>query len=72
MLNVFKCYYSQLAKLDLVMASKVDLIVMDDGAPLKSMFSQKVDLNKRTDPFSLADRDKVLEQVGLFEYFYYF
>ena len=40
-LNVFKSYYAQLIKIDVVMATKGDLIVTDD-APLKSMFSSKV------------------------------
>ena len=40
-LNVFKSYYAQLIKIDVVMATKGDLIVADD-APLKSMFSSKV------------------------------
>jgi len=61
-LNVFKSYYAQLMKLDLVMTSKSDLIVIDD-APLKSMFSSKVDMSKHNDPFSLGLRDKVLEQA---------
>lgn len=39
---MFKSYYAQLVKLDLVMASKGDLIVIDD-TPLKSMFTTKVD-----------------------------
>lgn len=43
-LNVFKSYYTQLIKIDVVMATKGDLIVTDD-APLKSMFSSKVSGN---------------------------
>ena len=46
-LNVFKSYYAQLMKIDLVMATKGDLIVADE-TPLKSMFSSKVcELNLR-------------------------
>lgn len=61
-LNVFKCYYSQLSKLDLVLASKQDLIVIEE-ASLKSVFTQKVNLSKRLDIFNLSDRDKILDQV---------
>lgn len=39
--NLFKCYYSQLLKLDFVMATKNDLIVVEEAA-LKSMFTNKV------------------------------
>jgi hypothetical protein len=39
--NLFKCYCAQLSKLDLVLANKNDLIVVEE-ASLKSMFSQKV------------------------------
>ena len=39
--NLFKSYYAQLLKLDLVVAAKGDLIAVEE-ATLKSMFTQKV------------------------------
>ena len=62
LLNLFKSYYSQLAKLESVIATKNDLIAVEE-ATLKSLFSQKVDMSKRSDSFALAGREKVLEQV---------
>jgi hypothetical protein len=44
------------------MATKSDLVAVEE-ATLKSMFSQKIDMTKRSDSFSLCDRDKVLIQV---------
>lgn len=60
--NVFKNYYAQLIKLELVMANKNDQVAVEE-ANLKSMFSSKVDLSKRTDAFNLGERDKILDQI---------
>ena len=60
--NLFKTYYSQLIKLDIVLATKSDLIVIEETT-LKSVFTSKVNLNKKFDSFSLNDRDKILEHV---------
>jgi hypothetical protein len=60
--NVFKNYNSQLHKLDLVIATKSNVIAVEEAA-LKSMFTQKVDLSKRNDAFALYDRDKIMEQI---------
>eukprot|EP01038_Epipyxis_sp_PR26KG_P011064 gene11064-14850_t len=62
LLNLFKSYHAQLARLELVIASKGDHIAVEE-ATLKSIFTQKVDLTKRNDSFYLGDRDKVLEQI---------
>jgi vacuolar protein sorting-associated protein 52 len=62
LLNSFKSYYALLLKQDLVLASKSDLIAVEE-AMLKSVFTQKVDLSKRSDTFSLGERDRVLEQI---------
>ena len=63
LLNLFKSYYSQLLKQDSALATKGDLIAVEE-ATLKSVFTQKVDLTKqRTDTFALGERDKILEQV---------
>lgn len=41
LLNLFKSYYTQLAKLDTVITTKNDLIAVEEAA-LKSIFTQKV------------------------------
>ena len=41
LLNLFKSYYSQLAKQDSIVVSKNDLIAVEE-ATLKSLFTQKV------------------------------
>jgi len=60
--NLFKSYYAQLLKLDLVMATKTNLIAVEE-ATLKSMFTNKVNLSKRNDSFSLGDREKIMESI---------
>ena len=65
--NVFKNYYTQLLRLDIVMASKSDLLIIEEES-MKSIFTQKITFNKdkekmAIDTFSLGDRDKVLEQI---------
>jgi len=57
--NLFRAYHAQLQKLVLEVANKNDLIAVEEGA-VRGLFSSKVDLSKRGDAFSLADRDKVL------------
>lgn len=63
LLNLFKSYYTQLTKLDLLMATKSDLIAVEE-ATLKSIFTNKVDMTKRSDSFSLGERDKIFEKVS--------
>lgn len=41
LLNLFKSYYTQLAKQDSIVVSKTDLIAVEE-ATLKSLFVQKV------------------------------
>eukprot|EP01035_Chromulina_nebulosa_P021447 gene21447-27780_t len=60
--NLFKAYYNQLTRLDLVVATKNDVIVIEE-ASLKSMFTQKISMSKRIDTFSLGERDKILDQI---------
>jgi vacuolar protein sorting-associated protein 52 len=60
--NVFRHYYNQLIKFDLVVATKNDLVVVEEAA-LKSIFTNKMSVNKKFDTFSLADRDKILDQI---------
>ena len=60
--SLFKTYQSQLTKLDMKVANKHDLIVVDEAA-VKDMFSSKVNLSKRSDPFSLGNRAMVLDII---------
>ena len=60
--SLFKAYCTQLLKLDLIIATKYDLIAVEE-ATLKSVFTQKVNFAKRSDTFALADRDRILDQV---------
>lgn len=60
--NLFKSYTTQLFKMDQIQATKSDLVAVEE-ATLKSMFTQKVDMAKRSDSFALGERDKVLEQI---------
>jgi vacuolar protein sorting-associated protein 52 len=62
LLNLFKSYYTQLSKLEQVIATKTDLIAVEEQS-LKSIFTQKLDMTKRSDTFSLSEREHVLEQV---------
>lgn len=57
--NLFKSYTSQLNKLEVAMASKTDLIAIDDTS-LKSMFTQRINVNKKYESFSLGDRESIL------------
>lgn len=60
--SLFRAYQAQLQKLVLEVANKNDLIAVEEGA-VRGLFSSKVDLSKRGDAFSLADRDKILGEV---------
>lgn len=61
-LNLFKTYQIQLSKLDSKVACKNDLIAVEEGA-VKDMFSQRVNMGKRSDPFVLGERVRVLEMA---------
>lgn len=45
-----------------MLVSKTDLIAVEEAA-LKSVFTQKVNMAKRHDSFSLAGRDKILDEI---------
>jgi hypothetical protein len=62
LLSLFKSYTSQLLKLDLVIATKHDVIVVEE-VMLKNLFTQRVNLSKRMDSFALSERDRILDQV---------
>jgi hypothetical protein len=50
-------------KLEEVKADRNDLIAIEEAA-VRSMFTQKVNLSKRSDAFTLGERDKILDQVS--------
>lgn len=60
--NLFRNYNIQLQKLDLVIATKYHLVAVEEAA-LRSLFTQKVDSTKKTDAFSLSDREKILDAI---------
>uniref|UniRef100_A0A7S4J2A0 Vacuolar protein sorting-associated protein 52 homolog n=2 Tax=Odontella aurita TaxID=265563 RepID=A0A7S4J2A0_9STRA len=57
---LFRTYAAQLARLDSRVASRNDLVALDDAA-LRDTFSTKVNMSKRTDAFHLGDRVAVLD-----------
>lgn len=62
--NLFRNYNLQLQKLDQAVATKYHVVAVEEAA-LRSLFTQKVDATKKTDAFSLSDREKILEQIEL-------
>lgn len=56
----FRTYQAQLSRLDSHIASRNDLIAVED-ATLRDLFSSKVNLTKRGDTFFLGDRVNVLD-----------
>lgn len=60
--NLFKSYYAQMLKLEVAAATKTDLLFVEEQT-LRSLFTQKVDMNKRSDVFALGDRAKVLDSI---------
>mmetsp|Transcript_496 Transcript_496/g.926 ORF Transcript_496/g.926 Transcript_496/m.926 type:complete len:786 (+) Transcript_496:65-2422(+) len=58
--TLFRTYHKQLLTLDLRLATRVDLIAVEEAA-LRDAFSTKVNMRKRGDAFVLGDRAKVLD-----------
>ena len=58
--TLFRTYHKQLLTLDMRLATRVDLIAVEEGA-LRDAFSTKVNMRKRGDAFVLGDRAKVLD-----------
>ena len=58
--TLFRTYHKQLLLLDLRLATRVDLIAVEEAA-LRDAFSTKVNMRKRGDAFVLGDRSKVLD-----------
>ena len=67
--TLFKNYYACLLRMDILVATKNDLLVVED-AGMKSIFTQKIDFNFNRDKttvggetFAMNGRDEVLEEV---------
>jgi len=60
--TLFRTYHKQLLTLDMRLATRVDLIAVEEGA-LRDAFSTKVNMRKRGDAFVLGDRAKVLDST---------
>ena len=58
--TLFRTYHKQLLLLDFRLATRVDLIAVEEAA-LRDTFSTKVNMRKRGDAFVLGDRSKVLD-----------
>ncbi|KAJ0412752.1 hypothetical protein ATCC90586_002382 [Pythium insidiosum] len=63
LVSVFKSYHAGLMKFHDEVASKSDLIAIEEQS-LKSIFSTKVNLSKRNDTFAMGDREKILDQAA--------
>ena len=63
--SIFKAYFSQLTKLELEIANKHDLVVVEENSTKAGVFTSKVNLSKRSDTFTLGERDRILENVEL-------
>lgn len=58
--TLFRTYHKQLLLLDMRLATRVDLIAVEEAA-LRDAFSTKVNMRKRGDAFVLGDRSRVLD-----------
>uniref|UniRef100_K3WUL5 Vacuolar protein sorting-associated protein 52 A n=1 Tax=Globisporangium ultimum (strain ATCC 200006 / CBS 805.95 / DAOM BR144) TaxID=431595 RepID=K3WUL5_GLOUD len=58
--TVFKSYHAGLMKFHEEVATRTDLIAIEEQS-LKGIFSSRVNLTKRNDTFSIGDREKILE-----------
>jgi vacuolar protein sorting-associated protein 52 len=59
-LNLFKNYSSQLAKLELSFSSKTDTIAIEEAAMKAAM---KANISKKSDPFAIGDRHMLLDRI---------
>ncbi|CEG44701.1 Vacuolar sorting protein VPS52/suppressor of actin Sac2 [Plasmopara halstedii] len=60
LVSVFKSYHAGLMKFYEEIATRTDVIVVDEQS-LKGMFSNRVNLSKRNDTFSVTEREKILK-----------
>ncbi|CAH0482526.1 unnamed protein product [Peronospora belbahrii] len=63
LVNVFRSYHTGLMKFYEEVATRTDVIVVEEQS-LKGMFSSRVNLSKRNDTFSVTEREKILETVS--------
>ncbi|CAI5702745.1 unnamed protein product [Peronospora effusa] len=63
LVNVFRSYHSGLMKFCEEVATRTDVIVVDEQS-LKGIFSSRVNLSKRNDTFSITEREKILETAS--------
>ena len=60
LMSVFKSYHTGLLKLHEEVATRTDLIVVEEQS-LKGLFSSKINLSKQKDTFSMGEREKLLD-----------
>ena len=67
--NLFKNYYAALLKMEIIVATKADVLVIAD-APMKSLFTQKIDFSFNKDKssaggetFALNGRDEIISDM---------
>ena len=63
MQSLFRAYHKQLLLLDMRLATRADLIAVEESA-LRDTFSTKVNMRKRGDAFAVGDRAKVLDGLS--------
>lgn len=61
--SLFRAYHKQLLLLDMRLATRADLIAVEESA-LRDTFSTKVNMRKRGDAFAVGDRAKVLDGLS--------
>jgi len=61
---LFRGYHASLLKLQAELATKNDLVAVEETTPMRGLFSSsKVDLTKHLSPLALGNRDGILGQV---------
>lgn len=63
LVSVFRAYHVGLLKLHEEMASRSDLLAVEEHS-LKGMFTSRVNLSKRSDTFAVAEREQILRTAA--------
>lgn len=63
LVNVFRSYHTGLMKIHEEVATRTDVIVVNEQS-LKGIFSSRVNLSKRNDAFAITEREKILETAS--------
>lgn len=63
LVGVFRAYHAGLLKLHEEVAARSDLLAIEEQS-LKGLFTSRVNLSKRSDTFSIADREQILETAA--------